>query len=52
MVAEGAPMAAVTEAKGWFHDVTDGSSTDRVIDWLKEHGMAIEDGREEGEEDE
>ena len=41
MVADGSPMAAVEEAKGWFHDVTDGTSTDRVIGWLKEHGMEL-----------
>ncbi len=39
MVSEGAPMAAVKEAVGWFHDVTDGSSTERVMEWLREHGL-------------
>ena len=43
MVAEGAPMAAVKEAKNWFHDVTDGTSTKRVMQWLRDHGMEIRD---------
>ncbi|MEE3468617.1 MAG: CDP-glycerol glycerophosphotransferase family protein [Eubacterium sp.] len=34
-------MSAVTEARGWYHDVVDGSSTARVIEWLQEHGMDV-----------
>ncbi len=43
MVAEGAPMTAVKEAAEWFHDVTDGTSTEKVMTWLREHGMRVAD---------
>ncbi len=34
-------MSAVTEARAWYHDVVDGSSTEKVIQWLEEHGMEV-----------
>ena len=33
--------AALFEAKKWYHDVTDGSSTERVMQWLSEHGCDV-----------
>ena len=39
-----ATMKEVVDAGSWFHDVTDGTSTAKVMEWLAEHGMSVTAG--------
>lgn len=34
-------LSQTAESVKWYHDVRDGSSTDKVIDWLIDHGMPV-----------
>lgn len=41
LAKESETMKEVAEAKGWYHDVTDGSSTKKVLEWLESKGMTL-----------